>query len=315
MTRVMLLLWIILATSTNESSAVQPSSLPVTDTNTNLSSPSVELLNKNDEPHAKLKKHYATNDNTIDDDIDSTIIPNDAIPQRYLQEYNNDIDLAKAHYRETLTWRQKEKIDTILSEPQPHFHLIKKHFPHYTHFRGKNNEVVYYECPPQIDLQALKEGGVTMDHLLRHYMMQTEFIWKTVEPTEDGRSIYVLDLHGARLRDFAGDVTAFIKQASTLCTRHYPSRNVVTFIVNVPYWFGVAWSFIKMFLSQTVLDRVKVVRGGDIGKVLSEHIDIENIPPVYGGLSVPLGHSPEEKMLSDVILKNNEVIGDSLQEL
>ena len=39
---------------------------------------------------------------------------------------------------------------------------------------------------------------------------------------------------------------------------------------------------------------------------LITRIDPRNIPPEYGGYSMPLGQSPEEQMLQDLVLKNQE---------
>jgi len=256
--------------------------------------------------HEEYLKHTDQCDNT--ENITRETRPNDdcSVPLRFLRDANEDEVIAKTQYEKTLAWRQQENIDNILSEPHPHFDLIKKHYPHYTHLRGKHNEVVYYEYPPKMDLAALKAGGVTMDILLRHYMMVTEFLWSTVELSEEGKCIYVMDLEGVRLRDFAGDAVSFLRQTSELCGKHYPGRTSYIFVINAPYWFSVMWNILKGFVGKATLDQVQVVRGqNEIRKVLAEHIDAENIPPVYGGSSMPLGNSPEEKMLADIMTLNN----------
>lgn len=38
--------------------------------------------------------------------------------------------------------------------------------------------MVYYEIPGQIDLRKLRENGLDMDALCRHYVYITEFLWK-----------------------------------------------------------------------------------------------------------------------------------------
>jgi len=116
-----------------------------------------------------------------------------------------------------------------------------------------------------------------------------------------------MDLAGARLLDFAGDVVKFVRRASDTCNTHYPGRNVLMVIVNAPYWFNVIWKFMKAFVPTHILEQVRVVQGTEkeIKQVLSESINVENIPPEYGGTSVPLGGSPEERMLANLMMQNN----------
>lgn len=37
--------------------------------------------------------------------------------------------------------------------------------------------MVYYEIPGQISLSKLRENGLDMDSLCRHYVYITEFLW------------------------------------------------------------------------------------------------------------------------------------------
>lgn len=45
---------------------------------------------------------------------------------------------------------------------------------------GRNastGSVIYYEIPGQINLAKLKENGLDLDALCRHYIYITEFLW------------------------------------------------------------------------------------------------------------------------------------------
>merc|ERR1712113_748118 len=94
-------------------------------------------------------------------------------------------------------------------------------------------------------LDALKSHGIEMEGLLRHYAICTEYMWKNIEDSETGKSIYVIDLEGIGLRDFAGEVVDFVKRASSFTADHYPERSGGIFIVNVPSWFSVIWNVVK----------------------------------------------------------------------
>jgi hypothetical protein len=72
----------------------------------------------------------------------------------------------------------------LLQEPQVNFELIKAHYPHFMHKRAKSGHCVYFEQLGKIQLAPMKERGVTLPMLLRHYQFITEFLWKHVDPSE-----------------------------------------------------------------------------------------------------------------------------------
>ena len=148
--------------------------------------------------------------------------------------------------------------------------------------------------------------GVTVDVLLRHFALCTEYMWRCLDPTEDGRSIYVIDLDGMRLRDFVGDVITFVKRATDFTSKHYPERSGSIFVVNVPPWFSYIWKIVKPMVDADTVTKISIVGGGsEINAALTACIPLENIPPDYGGLSMPLGYAPEERFLVEMIRNNN----------
>jgi len=191
-------------------------------------------------------------------------------------------------------------MDTILSEPHPKIDIIKANYPHYFHLRGKKNECCYYESPPKMNLPALRAAGISIEDLLRYYALCTEFMWKEIENSEDGRSIYVIDLEGIGIRDFAGEVVDFVKRAAAFTAAHYPERSGFIFVVNVPSWFSVIWNVVRPMVDEVTRKKITILRSGAeaITEALKERIPIENIPPEYGGNSMPLGYSPEEDLFA-----------------
>jgi hypothetical protein len=207
-----------------------------------------------------------------------------------------------------LQWRQSEGIDEILREPYPLFHFIKQHYPHYFHLRGKNGEPCYYEQPAKTNLKALREGGVGLELLLRHYTMITEFQWQFLERSDSSTSIFVIDLEGIKMSDFVGETVDFVKRASILSAQHYPERAGYVFIVNVPRWFKLIWRVIRPIVDRSTLEKIYILRGRDeILHNLLQRVPLENIPPEYGGTSMPLGQAPEERLLHSLMVHNNQL--------
>lgn len=198
-------------------------------------------------------------------------------------------------------------MDEILNKPHPHVELIKRHYPHYFHLRGKKNECCYYERPPKMNLTELKKQGLVLEDLLRHYAICCEFMWTEIEDSEEGKSIYVIDLDGIGIRDFAGEVVDFVKRASSFTAAHYPERSGSIYVINVPSWFSVIWNVVKPMVDDVTKKKITIMRYGQeaITKALMEKIDIENIPPEYGGKSMPLGQSPEEIQFMEHFAKLN----------
>lgn len=244
--------------------------------------------------------------------------------ERYLRATNNDITEARRRLASTLQWRIQNGMDRILSNPHPNFHVLKQYYPHAYHLRGINGEPVYYECPSKIDLPALKSAGLTLDHLLHHYALVTEFMWTHISPHQEGpssRGITVIDLDGMRLRDFAGEVVTFVKRAASFTGEHYPERSGTIYILNAPSFFQLIWRAVKPLVDPVTLAKVKVVDSNNkkdpyaIRNSLMESIPIENIPREYGGLSdVPLGFAPEEEWLKELMQQNNQPPGQQYQQ-
>jgi hypothetical protein len=59
-----------------------------------------------------------------------------AVDQAFLDACDGDVEIAEARWLATCEWRQAEGINASLEEPQPHFHAIKAHYPHFYHKVG-----------------------------------------------------------------------------------------------------------------------------------------------------------------------------------
>lgn len=247
-------------------------------------------------------------------DESTTTIPTasseDTVPFRFIRATKGDLEAAKVRYNSTLKWRQEIGMDTILQEPHKKFDAIKANYPHFFHLRGKKNECCYFEKPAKMNLKRLKQEGIKMDDLLRHYALCCEYMWTKIESGEDGRSIYVIDLEGIGFRDFAGEVVDFTKRASSFTAEHYPERSGSIFVINVPSWFSIIWSVVKPMVDEVTKEKISILKVGKdaITKALAEKIPMKNIPPEYGGESVSLGCSPEEDMFRKHFAHLNEQV-------
>jgi len=239
--------------------------------------------------------------------------PPEELPDRFLRAGKGDPIEGQRRYEATLAWRKEQGIDHILTDAHPNFDLIKRNYPHYFHLRGRNGEPVFIEQPPKTNLQAMKDGGVTLEGLLHHYAMVTEFQWQCVERDDFARSITILDLEGMGMKDFVGECIEYVRRCSEFTGQHYPERAGFVFVINVPFFFSMIWKIVQPWVDEVTLKKISIIRGKqEIFDALLEKISIENIPPEYGGTSVPLGESPEEYQLRDLMQHNNAVASGDL---
>lgn len=231
------------------------------------------------------------------------------LPVRFLRAGKGHEAEGLRRYQETLTWRRENGIDNLLYEAWPEFELVKRHYPHFFHCKGRNGQPVFFEQPPKTDLRALRNGGVGLDALLKHYAMITEFQWQMVSRDDFQRSIYIIDLAGIRMTDFVGECVDFVRQASAFTAAHYPERAGHVFVVNVPGWFKMIWNVVKPMVDEVTLEKIHILRGKEeIFEALVKQIAVENIPQEYGGESTcKLGEAPEEVLLLDLMRHNNEM--------
>lgn len=221
------------------------------------------------------------------------------IPQRFIVGCDGDIKEARRRWSETLKWRLEERVDDILMEEQPFFHHIKHYYPHGVHRQAKNGNYVYIERPPKADLDHLFQGPVEMDHLLRHYVFITEFIWKVLDQREDeGRLVTIMDVEGVGMFDLVGTALEFLTKASAIVQAHYVERQSKIFVINAPPWFELLWIVVSPFMSTNTLQKVEIL-GEEYRDKLLELVDEESLPSFLGGSDVcEFMSSPEEEALA-----------------
>eukprot|EP00903_Cladosiphon_okamuranus_P009988 g9474.t1 len=225
------------------------------------------------------------------------------IPIRYVKGMEGDVVEARRRWIATLQWREEQKVDGILDEASPYFDIIKRYYPHFYFKHAKNGSVVYYEIPGQISLTKLKENGLDMDALCRHYVYITEFLWMELDKNPEGKLFTCMDMKGTKLSMFAGEVKEFLLRSAKMIGAHYPERSYKIFILNAPWWFSVVWKFVTPFVHANTRAKV-VVCGGNFLEKMSELVDLDVVPTEIGGEDpTPPLQSPEEVLMREHVVK------------
>jgi CRAL/TRIO domain len=216
--------------------------------------------------------------------------PEDEIPQRFIDGMGGDLKEAR-RWDITRNWRESEGVNTILQEKQPHFFTIQKHYPFYHCGRGKKGHLVFYERPGDLESAQLMARGITTPNLIRHWIFVTEYQWNVIlGGDETAKSISVLDVGTVKMGDLAGENFTYVSTTIGYANAHYPERSYVIFIVNAPVWFSMLWKIIKPMVHENTQKKVRILSRSETLKGLQEHIDISQIPELYGGQCDYGGH-------------------------
>jgi len=109
---------------------------------------------------------------TVSDVLPLSVISTDktVLPLRFLNAEKGDEEKGMQRWLDTLKWREDEKIDFMLHQPNYNFHTVKKYVCQYYHKRAKNGAYVYYETPKRTDLVGAKAAGTltSLPHFISH---------------------------------------------------------------------------------------------------------------------------------------------------
>ncbi len=235
-------------------------------------------------------------------------VPENEIPQRFIDGCEGDLKEARRRWDITRHWRDAEGVNGILDEPQPHFTLIKTMYPHYHCGRGKEGHVVFYERPGDFQSAQLTARGIKTEQLVRHWLFTTEYQWQVMcGGDEMAKGISVIDINGITMGDLAGDNMNYLKKTIAFANAHYPERSHVIFIVNAPFFFSLLWKIVKPLVHENTQKKVKILSGKETLKGLQEHIHISNIPVYSGGECDYGGHDSCRFFSPDAIAFNEYV--------
>jgi len=223
-------------------------------------------------------------------------------PKTFLQDCTGHLQENGPQLEGILEWKKKNNIDNILWEPQPYFEVIKKWSPHFWHGRDRCGRPVYYDLLGKIDAKMGQAEGVTIDIYLRHCIFCSEFLWNVIDPRPDQQMIAIMDVKGIGIHSLTGFALEIFQKQSKINAAYYPGRCYKTFIVNAPSWFNILCPVVKNALDPKTKESLLILNS-DFTE-LYKYIDPTEIPPQYGGSSVDLGFSCEERAIKEVIRRN-----------
>ncbi|KAI1336014.1 CRAL-TRIO domain-containing protein [Xylariaceae sp. FL0016] len=233
---------------------------------------------------------------------------NDPTLLRFLRARKWVVEDAYGQFSETEAFRKANQIELLYDSIDiDSYEASKKLYPRWTGRRDKRGIPIYvyqirhldskavaeYEKATQTTYSRAKTDGKTPAKLLRLFALY-ENLTRFVQPlssectdrsypeTPITLSTNIVDISGVSLRMF-WNLKAHMQAASQLATAHYPETLDRIFIIGAPMFFSTVWGWIKKWFDPVTVSKIFILGHGDVLPVLTQFIDVKDIPKIYGG--------------------------------
>jgi len=167
-------------------------------------------------------------------------------------------------------------------------HVYQQHMPHSNVGNDKKGNPIYWEETGHISGRfktfktVLSEDDLFVRHVRQQELMvkrmeaQSARLGRTID-----RQIVVFNLKNLVYSLDPSAMNVFIRTVK-LDQVMYPQRLETLYIINAPWFFRAIWAVISPWIDPVTAAKIRIL-GGDYLKVLTEAIDIEEIPAEWGG--------------------------------
>ncbi|KAL1303188.1 hypothetical protein AAFC00_006612 [Neodothiora populina] len=209
---------------------------------------------------------------------------------RFLRARKFDVNLAKQMFIDCEKWRADfgGGVDALV----PTFDYKEKeevfrYYPQYYHKTDKEGRPLYIEQLGKIDLKAMYKI-TTEDRMLQNLVVEYEKVADPRLPAcsrQAGHlletSCTIMDLKGVGISNVSS-VYGYVQKASNISQNYYPERMGKLYLINAPWGFSGAFSFVKKFLDPVTVDKIHIL-GSSYKSELLAQIDSKNLPKEFGG--------------------------------
>ena len=183
------------------------------------------------------------------------------------------------------------KLGEVFGNPDVKLEDIAQFYPHATIGFDIQGRPVTYKLWGTFEVWNLKKM-TTLDNLIRFHIWEQEHLfdqmleWSTERGYHCETITAIIDIKGMRLRQITKDFLYLVKHMANVDQNHYPERMGCTYIINCPSMFSMVWKGIVPWLDKNTAAKIKILASEkDWKPVLHEHIGIDQLPPLYGGLN------------------------------
>jgi hypothetical protein len=209
------------------------------------------------------------------------LLSSDRLLERFLIARNFDFDITQAMVEAALLWREREKIDTILDNPEPTFRQIRTACKYQLeHKYTKAGQPLHIEMIGKLEVDLLL-GMFELSVLVRQRVHLMEFKQRMMLYGAD-QSTNIVDVKGLSPTMIKPKVYKFINSLATISQDYYPESLGQIFVVRAPAIFAIVWKVIKPWLNERTQTKVDIHRDLGLQHVLAK-VPSSNLPTFLGG--------------------------------
>eukprot|EP00931_Biecheleriopsis_adriatica_P043763 TRINITY_DN25007_c0_g1_i1.p1 TRINITY_DN25007_c0_g1~~TRINITY_DN25007_c0_g1_i1.p1 ORF type:complete len:655 (+),score=164.83 TRINITY_DN25007_c0_g1_i1:24-1988(+) len=225
---------------------------------------------------------------------------------RFLIARQWDVEKATCMIREHYRFLETKKLEELLLRPFPEEPFIKKYYPQSYHGTDKQGRPLYIERPGLIDMPRLMQH-VQPHRLVEYFAVESEKQVRRRLPACSlargevvDKSLNIVDLEGLSLSLVSHSTARKVVSEITKTNQNqYPEMMGKLIIVNAPWVFKSAWSFVKTMLDEKTLAKISIY-GTDkeaFSQALLELVEPSQLPALYGGQCMCNGKDPASCMM------------------
>ena len=128
----------------------------------------------------------------------------------------------------------------------------------------------------------------TAERMLQHLVCEYEKLTDPRLPAccrKSGRLLEtccsIMDLKGVGLSKVSS-VYSYVRSVTDISQNYYPERLGKLYIINAPWGFSSAFSFVKSFLDPVTVQKINILGSGYLDQLLAQ-VPKENLPKQFGG--------------------------------
>lgn len=217
--------------------------------------------------------------------------------------------------RDTVEWREREGINTILQRPMRIYSPMKRLSPHSLLCPARDGSPIIFLTAGQcaIKFDEILSDGIGIKDLEEYFVQMLEWCTSKYDMRGWPHGVFhvFMDMRGVSMSHFRGQRLRSVTVCLGIFEKHYKERLGAAVVLNAPSWWGFIWRIISPLLPQAILDKIQLTTSEAAGKeAMLKLVDEEHIPREYGG-SCPwaLGDSPWDREQHTAIEACNRAAG------
>uniref|UniRef100_A0A2C9JGU9 CRAL-TRIO domain-containing protein n=1 Tax=Biomphalaria glabrata TaxID=6526 RepID=A0A2C9JGU9_BIOGL len=206
--------------------------------------------------------------------------------KKWLQARNYDVTKAEAMFRTSMAYREKMKVDTLLTDYEPP-EVLKKYMSGGNVGHDKEGSPVRVELFGHLDMKGLMYSARKSDlekvklKQCEQHLKDWEIMSKKLNRRVDGL-VVIFDMEGVSSKMLWRPGLQMYLHLVSLLEDNYPEMLKRMFVINAPRIFPLLYKLCRPLISQDTKNKIHVL-GSDYTSTLLKYIDADELPAYLGG--------------------------------